>query len=128
MFLTSFIYKEIKYQNIKIPYIFIDYFKNILSFLQSQQIEYDIQKCDFTSHFYPIFVDNNLNIKPFGKSQRVIICSDENIEPEISWAKIIKISSINELKNLDFNFAIIDKNYKDVIEELTINQKQTGLF
>ncbi len=137
LFSSSFLYEEKRYTNIKIPHIFISSLENILSFLKSKNINFDIEKCAYDTHFHPIFVDQKLNIKQFGKSAQVIICeTDKNlidkelgfISKHASWAKTVKVDTLDELKNIDFNFAIIAKNYQEIIKQLNQNQNQIGLF
>ncbi len=97
LFLTSFIYKDTQYKDIKIPKIFIKEFEKVLNIFDLLNIKYSISKLTFTSHFKPIFLNNFFKIQPFGTTTKVIIIeSDKNLlEKEInylkttaSWAKI----------------------------------------
>lgn len=141
LFLSSFIYKGREYKDIKVPLLFLDNLASVVIFLEKNTILFDIKKCNFTSHFHPVFINKNLEIKNFGKSELVIICeSDKNlIEKEIlylkknaSWAKTIHFenSDILKLKEIEFNFAIITTTHNQLIKKLEeIEQKeQTLLF
>ncbi len=132
LFLTHFTYQRLKYKDIKIPPLFLHHLEKIVSFLDENRINYDIKKCDYTTHFYPIFVDQKLQIKPFGKSDHVLICESDKslIDQKVSylvksapWAKVIcfeltEFTNINELKNIEFNFAIINISYEKLITQL----------
>lgn len=137
LFLTNFVHEDRAYVDIKIPFIFIHSLENILSFLKDKKINFEIEKSTYTSHFHPIFVDKNLNIKHFGKSERVIICEPDckMIDYELSylkehaaWAKIIQITDLYKLKTIDFNFAIINQTYEKTLDKLGKKDEQTLLF
>ena len=129
LFLTSFTHGEKSYKNIKISPLQLNYLENIVTFLDKSSITYEIQKCGFNSHLYPIFVNQNLQIKPFGKSERVLICTSDNrlldyLKTEATWAKTIvfEFDDLSKLKNIEFNFAIIFIKYDKLIEELEKNE------
>jgi len=139
IFLTTFIYNDTTYNNIKLPSLFQENLENVINFLTQNTIPYQIEKCNFTSHFHPIFIDHKLQIKPFGKSDRVIICeSDKNlIKKELEylkknapWArKIIQVLDVDELKSIEFNFAIINTTSNMLQEKLEkIRKKEQALF
>ncbi len=141
LFLSSFIYKNEIYKDIKISPLFLDNLASIVTFLEKNSFVFDIRRCNFGSFFHPVFVNKNLDIKSFGKSQSLIICESDKslIEKEIlylkknaPWAKTIYFedSDILKLKEIEFNFAIIKITYDKLIQELEkIEQKeQTLLF
>ncbi len=148
LFLSSFVYKNVLYENIKLPEIFLKKFENIVNFLDSKSIDYRIDRCDFTPYFYPLFINGDLVRKSFGSTQKalIIISDDKNLNDFInylqhkaSWAKhilflprkiktnnsnkiktisYINLTEITKLKELEFNFAIIKANPQDMAEVL----------
>ena len=139
LFLSSFIYNDTTYNNIKLPPLFQENLENVINFLRENHISFQIEKCTFTSHFHPIFIDHKLQIKPFGKSDRVIICErDKNLikielkylRENAPWAKkIIQVLDADELKSIEFNFAIINTTTNILQEKLEkIQKKEQALF
>ncbi len=148
LFLTSFLYKDKCYKDIKLPKIFISKLESVVNFLEQKQLQYDINKLDFIEHFKPIFVNKNLKPKNFGTSQSTIILEKEIdlIEEELNfllkrakWSKIIlflpkgyKVKKIQydkiiyykeleEIQNLTketFNFILILADYNELFEIL----------
>ncbi len=137
LFLSSFIFRDELYRDIRVSPIFLKNLERVVNFLEDNSIDFDIKKATLNSHFYPIFVDSNLNIRPFGKSDRVLIyeSSKNLIDIELNylkssapWAKIISnISDSDKLKGIDFNFAIISITKDSLIEKLTKYQKREQL-
>lgn len=154
LFLTHFTYSEKKYKNIKIPLLFLTRLEQLVLFLEEKSISFEIEKLNFTSHLYPIFVDKSLGIKPFGKSDKVLICESDMtlveedinyLKNETPWAKHLllipenlrakidkdikiitykNLEDFNQLKNIDFNFAIIVIDYKKLINKLEKKAKK----
>ncbi len=133
LFLSSFTYREQNYKDIKITPLFLKYLESIVTFLEDNAITYEIEKCSFISHFYPIFINQKLQIKSFGKSEHVIICESDKIrvketltylKTEAPWAKTvyIELSDLEKLKNIEFNFAIIVIDYNRLIDKLEKNE------
>ena len=130
LFEDEFIYKA------KISPMFLNELSKLLNFYSENSIEFSLKSLSFIKHFEPIFIDKNLFIKDFAKTNRVLI-----IEPDLNlfikevpflientkWAKTIlllpsqknsiKIKNIkffkdNQelikiLKTEDFNFSLI---------------------
>lgn len=140
LFLSTFIYKDEMHKDMKISPLFLDHLASVVTFLEKNTLSFDIKRCNFSSFFHPVFVNKNLEIKSFGKSQSLIICeSDKNlIEKEIlylkknaPWAKTIYFedSDILKLKEIEFNFAIIIITYDKLIQELEkVEQKEQILL
>ena len=141
LFLSNFTHKNQNYKNIKISPLFLNHLEKIISFLETNNISYDIEKLSFTSHFHPIFVNRKLQLKTFGKSEHVLICESDKslikeelsyLKKEASWAKSIHVDfdDLEQLKSIEFNFAIIVCEYDKLLEELEKNEdkEQTVLF
>jgi len=73
LFETTFHYRNELYSRAKLPFIFVDDLINLISFLKNNQLNFSLKNLHFTSHFEPIFLDSNLYIKEFSKSNRVLI-------------------------------------------------------
>jgi len=138
LFLSSFSYNDKVYKDIKISPLFLKELENVISFLEDNMIEYDIEKTSYTLHFHPVFVNQKLELRSFGKTAHVLICESDKelIEMELSyikkeapWAKITHftlsdLSDLEKLKNIEFNFAIIFVKYDTLIDILEKNEKK----
>lgn len=148
LFLTSFLYQNRQYEDIKLPKIFLSKLEKVVNFLEENQLQYDIYKLDFIEHFKPIFVTKKLKPKHFGTSQSTIILEkDINlIEEELkfllkeaAWSKIIlflpkeykvkniqyekiiyyrKLEEIQKLSSETFNFILILADYNKLFQIL----------
>ena len=153
LFQMDFICDGIYHKEIKIPKIFINFLNDALKFLKERDFGYDISKIAIHSHFEPIFIDNMLNIKEYGETNRVLIIeSDETMmEDEIrylcQYAKYAKncvltkngtndkqecIDMVNYEKDFDIsvlkrynaNFYLINEERDKILNELTSYQKK----
>lgn len=155
LFETSFSYENIFFSKVKISSLYISNFLAVYSFL-NQNI--DFSKLKFFYNFKPLFIDRNLDLVEFGKSDKFIICQNnkdlfENeilyIKKKYKYAKTIFISTyhieylsehemiiirdLEELKpilrKLKFNGVyIIGFNYKEIYEYLIKSEKISTLF
>jgi hypothetical protein len=155
LFETSFSYKNIYFSRLKISSLYIKNFLRILDFFD-QNLDFSKLKSFYS--FKPLFLDRNLNLVEFGKSDKFIICQNnktlyENeifyMKKKYKYAKTIFITSsyidelflddqiviknIEELKpilrKLKFNgIYIIGFNYKEVYEYLIKSEKTLTLF
>lgn len=154
LFEVSFTYNDIYFPKLKLASIYIPQFINIYSFLEGN---FDISKLKSFNNLKPLFLDKNLEITDFGRSDRFIISqNDENlIKEEIKYlnskykyAKTIFITSyyntslndnqiiiknISELKetlkNNSFNAAyLIGFDFNDINTTLIKLEKQNSLF
>ncbi len=155
LFETSFSYENRFFSRLRLSSLYISNFLNIYKFLNEN---IDLSKLKIFNNFKPIFVDKNLNLLEFGKSDKFIICQ-KNIdlyENEISYikekykyAKTIFISTsynsslqekeqilINDLEELkpilrkqNFNaIYIMGFNYKEIYEYFLKSEKTQTLF
>ena len=155
LFETSFSVKNIYFSKLKIASLYIPQFLNVYSFLKGNL---DLAKLKLFFNLKALFLDRNLNLIEFGKSDKFIICQDikelyENeinyIRKKYSYAKTLFISNtyidslkeneqiiindISELKpilrNLKFNgIYLIGFNYKEVQEYLLKSENYLTLF
>ena len=129
LFCTSLIYDDIYYENLKFPSLFIDELNNILDFLKTHDISYDLNSIELKNHFKPIFITDKFKIKHFGESEHVIIIESSQtlissqltfIKEFATWANATE-TSLEELPYLDidkFNFILIQANYNELIKFL----------
>ena len=155
LFETSFSYESIYFSRLKISSLYIVDFIKIFSFF-NQVI--DLSKLKSFYNFKPLFIDRNLNLVEFGKSDKFIICQNNKdlYENEISYIKKqykyaktifitssyidyldkdeqLLISSIEQLKPIlrksKFNgIYIIGFNHKEVYEYLIKSEDLQTLF
>jgi len=146
LFLTTLIYENTFYESLQISKLFIDELKNSLKALKYFKINYNLKNIHPKLHFNPIFISDNLNIKNFGDTQRVLIIEEDKdlfekelnfLKTEARWVKLTTIET--EGKNIvdllqtvgvkNFNIILIKANYNEVIKSLKENsQKGTQLL
>lgn len=155
LFETTFSYKELYFSRLKLSSLYISNFIKVFAFINK---EIDFSKLKSFLNLKSIFLDRNLNIIEFGKSDKFIICQKdlELIENEIIYIKNkykyaktlfitnnlldflkddeqILIKNIEELKpilrKLKFNGVyIIGFNHKDVYDYLIKLEESQALF
>lgn len=156
LFETTFSYKDRYFYRLKLPSLYIDNFLNIFLYLSKEDKELDFSKLKYFYNTKPIFIDKNLQIVEFGKSNKFIICQNsleliENeaiyIQKKYNYAKttylcnkkfldlsdITKISSLDEIKTalqtVDFNcLYLIGFSYKETLEHLQKEKELESLF
>jgi ferrochelatase len=155
LFETSFSFKGVYFSKLKISSLYLAQFLRVYNFLDGNL---DFNKLKQFNNLKPLFIDRNLNLIEFGKSDRFIICQDiKNLyEYEILYLKIkykyaktlfitlsyikylpqeeqIIINNLDELKpmlkKLKFNAVyLIGFNYNQVQEYFLKNEHQLTLF
>jgi ferrochelatase len=152
VFEFSFKFKGNFYKNIKISAVFKDELENILNFLTHYKIGYNMENLDHISSFNPCFVDQKLNPKEYGQSNRVLVFENNKdflkkeckfLEQSAKWAKRVfffpktlksqiicdnalfyeDVSEIVALQRKDFHFALVFADKKEVFE--TIHKENT---
>ncbi len=155
LFETSFSYKEIYFSRLKISSLYISNFIKISNFINQNL---DLNKLKYFYNLKPLFLDKNLNLIEFGKSDKFIICQNSEdlykneinyIKEKYKYAKTIFISpfhleflqkdeyftidNLEELKpilrKIKFNGVyIIGFSYKEVYEHLIKSENLLTLF
>jgi hypothetical protein len=155
LFETSFSYENVYFSRLKISSLYISNFLRVFHFLNHNL---DFSKLKSFYSFKPLFLDRNLNLVEFGKSDKFIVCQNNKdlYENEISYIKEkykyaktifitsfyieaiskeeqILINDIEELKpilrKVKFNgIYIIGFNYKEVYDYLIKSEKLLTLF
>ena len=87
LFETSFSYEDIYFSKLKISSLYLAQFLRVYNFFNGN---IDLGKLKQFNNLKPLFVDRNLNLIEFGKSDRFILCQDieELYEYEILYLKI----------------------------------------
>lgn len=87
LFETSFSYEAIYFSKLKISSLYLAQFLRVYNFLNGN---IDLGKLKLFNNLKPLFIDKNLNLIEFGKSDRFIVCQDieELYEYEILYIKI----------------------------------------
>ena len=144
LFLSSFTYQDIHYEDIKLPALFLPALNRVLHYLQESHLSFDIEKLTFLEHFKPLFISNRLTIRPFGHSEHAFIVEPNPklindslhfIQTYAKWAEVLlflpKRSTIEveenilvdyyddiaEIKGIEidkFNFILIVANYNEL--------------
>ena len=155
LFETSFSYEDIYFSKLKISSLYLAQFLRVYNFLNGNM---DLGKLKLFNNLKPLFVDRNLNLIEFGKSDRFILCQDikELYEYEILYLKIkykyaktifitsqylqylqedeqILLNNLNELKpilkKIKFNaIYLLGFNHYQVQEYLSKNEHISTLF
>jgi ferrochelatase len=155
LFETSFSYKGNYFSRLKISSL---YLKNFIRVFNLFNQDLDFTKLKSFYHLKPLFLDKSLNLVEFGKSDKFVICQNNEelykeeifyIKDKYKYAKTIFISSfkidflkdeeqiiIDDLeklkpiiKDIKFNaIYIIGFNYKDVYEYFMKSEKVLTLF
>jgi len=155
MFEVSFTYEDSYFQRIKIPSIYIEEFLRVYNFLDIK--EFDDSKLKNFNLFKPMFLDKNLDIVEFGKSDKFIISQNKvslaekeinYLKNKFTYGKIIYISSahlkvlpneqiiledISKIKNIlksqSFNaLYIVGFEFEDIQQTLLKEEKELSLF
>lgn len=155
LFETSFSYKGVYFSKLKISSLYLAQFLRVYNFLDGNL---DLGKLKSFYNLKPLFIDRNLNLIEFGKSDKFIICQDiKNLyDNEILYIKIkykyaktifitseyieylkkdeqILIKELDELKPIlrksKFNAVyLIGFNYNQVQEYFLQSEKTLTLF
>jgi len=155
LFLSSFTYNEIHYEDIKLPALFLDSLNRVLHFAQESNLHFDIEKLAFIETFQPLFISNQRTIRPFGDSEHVfIVINDEKqlaptlkyIQEMATWANILlflpnsetrpcdvathhyaQLKEVNDIDVDKFNFILILANYNALTNILQNNKKEQNI-
>lgn len=136
IFKSDFILNEKYYKNINIPKIFLKFLNSSIQFLENLNYNYNIENLSIKSHFEPLFIDNNFNLKEFGETNKVIIVeNDQNIiDNEVKYlkhsAKYAKSVLLlpNNLKNISINYDIDTLFYQKNIDISYLKRKNYNFF
>ena len=108
LFETSFSYENVYFSRLKISSLYITDFLKVFNFFKQNL---DLTKLKSFYNFKPLFLDRNLNLVEFGKSDKFIICqnNEDLYENEISYMK----KQYKYAKNIFITSSYIDYLSKD---------------
>ena len=108
LFETSFSYENVYFSRLKISSLYITDFLKVFNFFKQNL---DLTKLKSFYNFKPLFLDRNLNLVEFGKSDKFIICqnNDDLYENEIFYMK----KQYKYAKNIFITSSYIDYLSKD---------------
>lgn len=155
LFLSSFTYDDVHYENIKLPALFLPSLNRVLYYLKESNLSFDLEKLTFIENFQPLFISNRLIPKAFGDSEHAFIVAKDTthilhslsyIEEFATWAKTVLFlptgtdvttkaplryyNSLQEIKDIDvdrFNFILILANYNELSLLLEQNKREDNL-
>jgi len=121
---------------VKLPQFQLKYLENAIHILKEFGLEYDLTSVGFIKFFDPVFVDEMLNQKEFGKTSKVIIFTeyyDKKLLKETmsyfcdntKWAKNLYVFPISHADYDDGSVIITlygsERELKDILEENDFN-------
>ncbi len=136
-FYSSFIANDIFYENIRIPSIFVHKLCLVMKYLDSKDLEYNLNNISLKNHFGAVFTDLNLYKKEFGQGEKVLIFEnnidylsqelkhlEEFSKDTVFFAPLKFKNFLSGFRNLDF-FRNIDELKEFLI---TTNSRYTLLL
>ena len=135
LFETSFIYNNRFYERQLLSPFFIPYLERLLYFLRSELIDFRLRAFKPSKHFQVRFINEHLELKEFGESQKVLIFepSFEVMREQLlfmqkssPWAKSIYI--IPSYRKKHFNTAENVFTYQLIEDIIAILQSETFHF
>jgi ferrochelatase len=138
LFTTTFSYNNKLYYKISLPSVYTNHFLSVLDFFDSVL---DINKLKQLNYFSPIFINKELSIIDFGKSNRFIIANNSKklisnelkfLKSMYSYATIVIIDYLNDekllidIKAYKYNALYIrGRTYEDIVILLNSNKVNT---
>ncbi|WP_457606256.1 hypothetical protein [Nitratifractor sp.] len=89
------------YQQKELAPFHLGHLLRVIAFCEREELPWDLDRLRYTRHFYPVFVDGNLQSLPRGGSDRVLIFTDnledivqarEYVRHQSSWARSIVLT------------------------------------
>jgi hypothetical protein len=121
---------------VRLPEFQLKYLENAVKILSELGVEYDINALNFTPFFDPVFTDNLLYLKEFGKTSKVVIFAKyldnqilketiKYISQNTKWAKNLYIFPLF-LQNVEEGDMIVtlygsERELRDILEENDFN-------
>lgn len=157
IFYSSFIFNEKYYNNIRLSPFFIPYLCALIDYFDKLQIQYKIDNFNNFEHFQPLFINNRLEKKDFGSTNKALIFESDYalFKKELDFleerldnnslvifipeeknltCKSIKLIyknffEIKNLKDLNYRYVLIFGEIKNFEELLEMHEhKQMSLF
>ncbi|MEA3418629.1 MAG: hypothetical protein U9Q90_04445 [Campylobacterota bacterium] len=147
LFRTTFKVGGYVYQEKELIPFHLDYLLRVIDFCETHELLYSVDRIKYTRHFIPVFIDKELYTTQAGKSDKVVIFTDnlkdinkarEYIRHQNTWVKSIvltppktKVENLDRpiwfetedevretLKNVHFNYAFIYSLDKSILNQM----------
>ncbi len=149
IFRSSFSFSGYMFQNIKLPYLYIDYFLSLIEFIgqnKTLQTSIDITLLKNVELLSPVFIDKVFDVVDFGKSNKFIIANNNRtvyseqiayIKEYYKFGELLIIENfkddedlLDQIKNKNYNaLYVLGKSKVEVIQLLKDSKKiQRDLF
>ncbi len=125
LFRVDLIYKDRYYKDLHLAPLFIDELNKAIKFLNKLSLHFSLEGIKTKSHFHPIFIDNNLNIKDFGYTSKVLIEEIDELELEreieylnsfAKYAKYLLLLPRESKKRYDNIEIKLYTNFDDIVK------------
>jgi len=157
LFYSTFIFRDKYINNLKLSPFFVPFLCALMEYLDELHVEYSVDNFNHFEHFYPQFVNNNLEQKDFGSTDKVLIFETDFelflkelnfLEERYNHQSLVVFTpqetsftckvetivyksfcDIQNLKDIDFKYAIIYGRLQDFEESLKMKvTNQMSLF
>jgi len=157
LFRTTFRIGEYVYQETKLIPFHMDYLLRVVAFSDFYELPYSIDKLQYTKHFMPVFIDNNLETASQRDSDKVLIFTDDiqnivkardYVRYQSTWVKSIvltppktKVDNVDRpywftntpeareiLKSIHYNYAFVYSLDREVFKSFDDTQRENTLF
>lgn len=98
LFETSFVLDDVYYERMQLSPFFLPYLVHLYTFAKNKGLRMTVGGMQGSSHFIPVFVAEDLRVKPFGQGGKVLVLEPDLsllmreiafVRHEAKWAKII---------------------------------------
>jgi len=135
----------------------MDYLLRVVAFSDLYELPYSIDRLQYTKHFMPVFINNNLETASQRDSDKVLIFTDDvqnivkardYVRYQSTWVKSIvltppktKVDNIDRpywftntleareiLKSIHYNYAFVYSLDREVFKSFNDTQRESTLF
>lgn len=126
LFETSFVLDDVYYERMQLSPFFLPYLAHLYAFAKNRGLRMVVGDMQASPHFAPVFIGEDLRVKPFGQGGKVIILEPDLsllmqeiafVRHEAKWARIIYL--IPEEKHKQHEDAFLPyRNQEDIMQIL----------
>ncbi|NKQ40372.1 MAG: hypothetical protein HF962_02250 [Sulfurovum sp.] len=157
LFKCTFRIRKYVYQDIKLIPFHLEYLLKVVHLCDNYDLPYSIDKIQYTKHFMPLYIDNNLHTVTQGSSDKVLIFTDdiknivrarEYVRYQSTWVKSIVLTppktkvenverpywftTVEEAREIltatHYNYAFVYSLDKEVFKSFENPINDSGLF
>jgi len=157
LFKSTFRIGKYVYQDIKLVPFHLEYLLKVVYFCDKYELSYSIDGIQYTKHFMPLHIDNNLHTVPQGNSDKVLIFTDgivdvikarDYVRYQTTWVKSIvltppktKVDNVERpywfttveeareiLTSVHYNYAFVYSLDKAVFKSFEHDREDQSLF